>query len=92
MRCRLHSAVRSRAKRCSLCGSESPTPRTERAAFYNRNLVLVEQPRAGLGGDDGFNGEGNLFSRFGKRVPIYSGTSPGHALLLLAHSDALVSS
>ena len=67
-------------------------PRTERAAFYNRNLVLVEQPRAGLGGDDGFNGEGNLFSRFGKRVPIYSGTSPGHALLLLAHSDALVSS
>jgi len=47
--------------------------RAERTTFYEGNLVLVEQPRTGLGGGDGFNGDGNVYSRFGKRVPIYSG-------------------
>ena len=65
-------------------------PRTERATFYKRNLVLVEQPLPGLGGDDGFNGEGNLYSRFGKRVPIYSGTSPACSAAACGHSSVLV--
>jgi hypothetical protein len=62
--------------------------RAERTTFYEGNLVLVEQPRTGLGGGDGFNGDGNVYSRFGKRVPIYSGNSLRTRVSTHAHTVA----